>query len=473
MKRAICFLIPVFFALLIFPTQAESKFPLESRGHLLFYVDAASFSGDEGFVYQEFYYEIMTNRLRYVPIPQSQGRSQAAVEAVCMISSAEGDTLEVDRVTIDLTADSLAETELSRYALQQSGFFLKPGSYRLTVVMSDLWSGDQGIVQDTFSVSDFPSELCLSDPEFALRILSSPEETGSIFWKNGKSVHPSASRRYSASRPELRVYFELYNCRADSLPLIIRYQVFENTDDTLQSGESIGKSIERRIDKPGTNCALTASIPVGDLPIGAYLLQITAEDRDARTERSARFFIVNPDAAWLIEDRDAQQRLLIKYLGDSFDLDRYDLLNPLGKVRFAAEFWRNRDPDPKTEENEYLMEIANRIRIVGERFHSGKKKGWETDAGRIFIKFGSPDEIKEVASSPESVSHEVWTYYENSRKFWFLTTSANIYRLIHSLNEPAETDYPDWKKMLRKFHQPEDQTGTLQRLSPNSEIEAQ
>ncbi|HEY6233395.1 MAG TPA: GWxTD domain-containing protein [Pyrinomonadaceae bacterium] len=61
------------------------------------------------------------------------------------------------------------------------------------------------------------------------------------------------------------------------------------------------------------------------------------------------------------------------------------------RERFIEEFWRRRDPDPDTDENEFKEEYYERIAYANEHFSSGVP-GWKTDRGRIWIMYGKPDE---------------------------------------------------------------------------------
>ena len=63
------------------------------------------------------------------------------------------------------------------------------------------------------------------------------------------------------------------------------------------------------------------------------------------------------------------------------------------REKFIEDFWRSRDPDPDTEENEFKLEFLERVAYANEHFSSGKP-GRMTDRGRIYIKFGKPDEIE-------------------------------------------------------------------------------
>ena len=61
------------------------------------------------------------------------------------------------------------------------------------------------------------------------------------------------------------------------------------------------------------------------------------------------------------------------------------------REQFIEMFWRRRDPDPDTDENEYREEYYERIAYANEHFSSGIP-GWKSDRGRIYIMYGKPDE---------------------------------------------------------------------------------
>jgi GWxTD domain-containing protein len=77
-----------------------------------------------------------------------------------------------------------------------------------------------------------------------------------------------------------------------------------------------------------------------------------------------------------------------------------DELNAWKKLRtneereqFIGDFWHRRDPDPDTEENEYREAYYERVAYVNEHFASGIP-GYKTDRGRIYLKYGKPDEVQ-------------------------------------------------------------------------------
>jgi GWxTD domain-containing protein len=63
------------------------------------------------------------------------------------------------------------------------------------------------------------------------------------------------------------------------------------------------------------------------------------------------------------------------------------------REKFIEIIWHLRDPDPDTDENEYREAYYERLAYVNEHFASGKP-GYKTDRGRIYLKYGKPDDIE-------------------------------------------------------------------------------
>jgi GWxTD domain-containing protein len=67
------------------------------------------------------------------------------------------------------------------------------------------------------------------------------------------------------------------------------------------------------------------------------------------------------------------------------------------REQYIIEFWRLRDPDPDTEENEYREGYYERLAYANEHFSSGIP-GYKSDRGRIYLKYGKPDEVEAHAA---------------------------------------------------------------------------
>lgn len=83
------------------------------------------------------------------------------------------------------------------------------------------------------------------------------------------------------------------------------------------------------------------------------------------------------------------------------ELKIYSMLpDKKSKQEFIEDFWKIRDPNPGTEENEAKAEFERRIEYAnvwfdpfkpGTEYNSGH--GWNTDRGRMYLVFGDPDEL--------------------------------------------------------------------------------
>ena len=92
------------------------------------------------------------------------------------------------------------------------------------------------------------------------------------------------------------------------------------------------------------------------------------------------------------------------------------------RERFIAEIWHLRDPDPDTEENEYREAYYERVEYANEHFSSGIR-GVKTDRGRIYLKYGKPDEIESHPSggayTPASYEGSGSTSTYPFEKWWY------------------------------------------------------
>ncbi len=128
---------------------------------------------------------------------------------------------------------------------------------------------------------------------------------------------------------------------------------------------------------------------------------------------------------------------------------------------FIEEFWRKRDPDPYTENNEYKTEFYNRIEYANKRFKEGPP-GWKTDRGRIYIYMGPPDKFDEFFTHEDpTVRGPIlwWIYYNYELGIEFVDERNNgTYKMreitgdfFGALDSFKSGDVPTEKGDKRKF----------------------
>ncbi|MGB8537399.1 MAG: GWxTD domain-containing protein [Acidobacteriaceae bacterium] len=117
---------------------------------------------------------------------------------------------------------------------------------------------------------------------------------------------------------------------------------------------------------------------------------------------------VEEDVRWIITD---QELKAFKSLSNDEERDN-----------FIEQFWRRRNPDPDSPENEYREENYRRIAYANEHFAAGKP-GWKTDRGHMYIAYGKPDSIdahpsggsyerpvEEGGGETSTFPFEIWNY---------------------------------------------------------------
>src|SRR5256714_12063576 len=108
------------------------------------------------------------------------------------------------------------------------------------------------------------------------------------------------------------------------------------------------------------------------------------------------------------------------------------------RERFIEEFWRRRDPDPDTDENEFREEYYERIAYANEHYASGIP-GWMTDRGRIYITWGKPDEIE---SHPSGGSYDRPSY-EGGGSTTTYPFETWFYRHLDNVGDGVEIEFVD------------------------------
>ena len=103
----------------------------------------------------------------------------------------------------------------------------------------------------------------------------------------------------------------------------------------------------------------------------------TSQQTDPKADNSWQKWL-NEDVAYIITDQEKAT-----FEGLKTDEER---------EHFVEQFWARRDPTPNTPENEFKEEYYRRVAYANKHW-GGNLAGWKTDRGRIYIRYGPPDEI--------------------------------------------------------------------------------
>ncbi|MCK4352759.1 GWxTD domain-containing protein [candidate division WOR-3 bacterium] len=393
-------------------------------------LDIARFKAENNLNLCEVYISIPYSDLSY---KEEKGILKSTFKIRLNIKSPESKTLSRvwDRISYINSYEQAKSREL--HALDKLDLFLESGKYDLELEI--LGNGIAKRARKSFEIIDFDTSFSLSDIEFATKIESAEEGK---FIKNGLQIipHPQAifGKRYSI----LYIYAEIYNLKKDS-PYKVDYLIF-NT-----SGKIVKKLPAKSSIPKASDIAETGGINIITLKEGTYIfkLQITQDNKTIQKERP--FYIVKGlknREEFKLTAEELKYYDLIQYVATSKELEFYNNLSEEAKPNFLVSFWRKVGKS-------LLNTLISRIKYADAHFPSINELGRDSAKGRIWIKYGKPDEIESYSADPSYRACDKWLYYsKGGMTFIFVDkSSCGRYTLVWSNTKEEQTD-PNYKKWV-------------------------
>ncbi len=340
-------------------------------------------------------------------------------------------------------------------------FAASPGRYTLTVTVTDSASGR--VMRAEVPTLGFPDAPGGSDLLLAtdVREASGAGDTvargdevrrGALFYVTSGTpvLTPQSSR--------LAYYLELYPGSAQQLQVATRV--------VTAAGAQVVAAAPVPVSVGAGGGFTNGVVDLAGLPPGDYRLEVTATGPDSQVTRSAAFgmtgFETVSQAAALVEAADWPANLNepqldsayepLIYLMTTAEQGVYSSLSVEGKRTWLRQFWARRDPSAGTARNEERDRYYEAIAEANRRYPEGGASaipGWRTDRGRIFIRYGPPDEVLERRVQQGVSPYEIWKYSRSrSLKYVFMDlTRFGNYKLIYT-DDRRETSRPNWADLL-------------------------
>ncbi len=400
-----------------------------STGDIKFHIDHTIFRSESTNVTAvEFYYAIPFEELIY------------KVQAETIFSQYQT-TLKIRNLNLP---DSLSEIKENRFiipsfryarahnlrVLDRLTYFLKPGEYEYEFTIQ--CSTKIGSTSDRFTVGDDSLKFKISSLLLAHNII--PDTTPNLFNKNNFLIIPNPECRYQAPGKTLFGYIEIYG---DSVggDYLINYRVVNLKGETVKMMEYR----EARISKSQTHIW---RMNIGNLEPGDYILTVDIKDLMSGqvAQTSKRFSVVKEKITPYrpVEVVRGKYYRAIKYLVSEKEYKKFLSYSAEGQEAYLSNFWK---------QNNY-EEFESRIEYANEFFSIGPKKGMDTDRGRIYIKYGPPDEKISHTFETGYRPNEHWIYYNTGYHFIFVDIKQNSdYELIYSSTNKERTD-PNWERYI-------------------------
>ena len=354
------------------------------------------------------------------------------------------------------------------FAVDMVRFSLTPGRYRLEVAVVDSVSGHRavtGVDLEGFASAPAASDLLLSPqirPTAAGDTVPRPAE---LRW--GQMLVAAAARLdLTPLRPTAYYLLEAYSpAQANGT---LRLRVADST------GKAMITTAETPVQVPMGGGVLKGQLDLTGLPPGNYDMVAALQLGGKTVERAAGFTMAGLDEtlekdvvrreaakvtdAGYFEAMGQEELELAKeplvIVAESGELSKWSKdLSLRAKRRFLVDFWKRRDPTPDTPVNE-----ARRVFYDGVAYaekHFGEKgrvsaPGWRTDRGRIYIKYGEPEEQLDRVQAGRAVPYQVWRYRQGRDRYFVFADRSNgigVYQLVHS-NDVKEIGLPNWREIV-------------------------
>lgn len=429
------------------------------------------FNAPDNGSYLETYLLVNGSNATYASIGPNQ--FQAKIEVTYIIKK-ETSIVKFDKFEVlsPVITDSNA---LKPDFLDQQRILIEPGNYTFELKLKDSNAPNKTIESSSELLIKSPSEqVHFSGIELVDRFYNTTEPTA--FTKSGLEVIPYLSSFFPDNKNKITFYTEIYNADkvVESDKYLVKYYIARHENNQILN-KYVGYI---RQDRTEVGVVLR-EFNIEQLKSGNYSLVIEARDIENKLlARESTFFQrSNQKADHQITDItsiDVQQTFVSPITSTDTLKEYIKSLRPIASKseerfidvysqpdhdtsvqfyqKFFYAFWSSRNElNPDTEWREY----AEQVNIVDKEFGTRIRKGYETDRGRVYLKYGKPNSRIEVPSEPNSYPYEIWHYFQIKNQtngkfvFWSDDLVTNDYEVLHSTIF-GEVNNPRWEMTLQK-----------------------
>jgi GWxTD domain-containing protein len=384
--------------LLAAPAFAVTEFPIASTGDIWFHADHAGFRNEQDQVVEEYYIRVTNNQLTF---RESDGAWDARVFLKLKFRSEEDEGLGEMTRTYDLrVADQVTAESPDDVQLLLAREPLDPRAVRVEVTLEDMNSKKRGLLYLITGghrsghaegllrpPPPLTPPLTLSDIQFAWQV--GPADSLSAFPKQGLNVVPNPARSYGRLLPNLSAYYEVYGALdGDSTRTYFVEHDFVDVEGRVVTSEP-----DTFVSATG-NWVKVVAFDLTKLPTGPYVLRARVRDPQAGVEATSEgsFNVLWQSEHWDRTEQDVLDEARVLLSEEEYD--RFAAMSAGDRAQYMNSFWASADPTPGTVQNEIQDEFMRRVDYANLHFSRSGRKGMLTDQGRIYIRYGAPDEIE-------------------------------------------------------------------------------
>jgi GWxTD domain-containing protein len=432
------------------------------------YISHAAFTIPGESPYMETYLSVLAKSLKFVK--NQNDKFQSSVQVTLLIK--QNNVIKDFRKFNLLSAEIEDTTNINFVMFDQQRIAVTNGSYNIEVNLVDNNRSNSAYSStDSIHIDFQPNKLQLSDIELVESITQSA--TNGPLTKSGYDLMPYQDYFYPKSVNKLSYYTEIYN---------LSDAVGENNQALLTAeihSFETGKPIEpfvvrKRLDASKVNLAFN-EMDISNLPTGKYNLVISIRDRENKELANKSIFISrsNPGVKFNLNNLEqlAVQGSFVSHIQVPDSINEFiKMCTPIATMserqfidnlamnsvspvnqKFFYYFWIQRN---EANPEKAWLDYYGNVQAVNQQFGTKRKKGYETDRGRVYLQYGPPNLRNKYTVNPDSYPHEIWQYYtlndQTNVRFVFYTRelSTNDFSLLHSTMKGEVKDI-EWQYVLK------------------------
>ena len=405
-----------------------------------------------------------------------------SVEVLQYIENNKNEIVDFKKYNISGNAEIINRNGI----LDQQRFSLVDGEYTINLKLKD--------INDTTNKEEHLQKISLIK---ATKTMFSDIELLDSYWKSDSSTKlnksgiemiPLVTTYFGPEFNKLAYYSEIYfdeETKKNHESLLLTQSIL-----IKESGEIAGQYNKLKKVSTSSVFPILNSFDLNNLPTGNYILKLNLIDKNQQLINSQELSfqrtnlnnsmklnrlnavsIMNTFAHDLPSDSLNEFMKCLVPLASNLEKNiidnKLEEIDDTLKRQFIYSFWYNRYPsDPALFWNKYKNEVKKTNQLFGTKV----RRGYQTDRGRIYLKYGPPNTITDRPNEPSAYPYQVWHYYKigrfNNKRFIFYLPDlvSNDYVILHS-NLQGEYFNNNWKTDLHSRNTPGRSVDALQ--NPN------
>ncbi len=413
--------------------------------------------------------------LANVPLTMLAGGTTGAYRFELSVFDATDTQLYRDSWERQLSQQAAAYVESgTSYLLEPFRFGVRPGVYEVEIRAYPTDAPDLG-ERVRLPLVAFDGRPTSSDLFLASRVEPITEGAGGGSWSvthGGFGIAAAARMSVMPAEPDLYYYLELYGLDSETTRVSVNAEV-------ISGDRVVYRTPASEVEVGVGGAPFTGHLSLAGLPPGDYQIAMTVGDDTEGERRWASFQMLSPDNAVTagtaagsyeadyfatLSDEELEQTFGgVALLVTDTERTTYEALPSDAKRRYLTEFFQRQDPNPGSPGNLFLEDYLSRIATIRARYDetvgTEERMPWYTDRGRIYLKYGEPqDRVVNYSpsdiGSPSSVlgsggfagepPYEIWQYQTTSFVYLFIQDDRfDHWRLLYS-TDPDIVSMADW-----------------------------